>query len=149
MVRSDLPRQRTRCRTVPGRPRPPDRRHARRCTDLDRADARRESAPPAATPADDGGDRATLTHSSSDGLLEVSAAGISKATGLAALAAQHGVGAGQVVAFGDMPNDLPMLAWAGHAVAVANAHAEVLAAADEVTGRNDEDGVAQVLERWF
>ncbi len=95
------------------------------------------------------GDRATLTHSSNDGLLEVSAAGTTKATGLAALARRHGVGAEQVVAFGDMPNDLPMLAWAGHAVAVANAHAEVLAAADEVTGRNDEDGVAQVLERWF
>jgi len=95
------------------------------------------------------GDRATLTHSSNDGLLEVSAVGISKASGLAALARQHGVEAAQVVAFGDMPNDLPMLAWAGHAVAVGNAHPEVLAAADEVTGRNDEDGVAQVLERWF
>jgi hydroxymethylpyrimidine pyrophosphatase-like HAD family hydrolase len=53
------------------------------------------------------------------------------------------------VAFGDMPNDLPMLAWAGHGVAVANAHPEVLAIAAEVTGRNDDDGVAQVLERWF
>jgi len=95
------------------------------------------------------GDRATLTHSSNDGLLEVSAAGISKATGLAVLARQHGVAPGQVVAFGDMPNDLPMLAWAGRAVAVANAHAEVLAVADEITGRNDDDGVAQVLERWF
>ena len=69
--------------------------------------------------------------------------------GLAALAAEHGVEAADVVAFGDMPNDLPMLAWAGHAVAVANAHPEVLAAADEVTGSNDDDGVASVLERWF
>jgi len=95
------------------------------------------------------GDRATLTHSSNEGLLEVSAVGISKATGLAALAAEHGVEAADVVAFGDMPNDLPMLSWAGHGVAVANAHAEVLAVADEVTARNDDDGVAQVLERWF
>ena len=95
------------------------------------------------------GDRATLTHSSNEGLLEVSAAGISKASGLAHLAREHGVEQADVVAFGDMPNDLPMLAWAGHAVAVANAHQEVLAAADEVTGSNDEDGVAQVLERWF
>ena len=52
-----------------------------------------------------------------------------------------------MVAFGDMPNDLPMLAWAGRAVAVANAHPEVLAVADEVTASNDEDGVALVLER--
>jgi hydroxymethylpyrimidine pyrophosphatase-like HAD family hydrolase len=48
-----------------------------------------------------------------------------------------------------MPNDLPMLAWAGHSVAVGNAHPEVLGAVDEVTASNDDDGVAQVLERWF
>ena len=48
-----------------------------------------------------------------------------------------------------MPNDLPMLEWVGHAVAVANAHPEVLALADEVTASNDDDGVAQVLERLF
>jgi len=54
-----------------------------------------------------------------------------------------------VIAFGDMPNDLPMLAWAGRAVAVANAHPEVLAAADEVTASNDDDGVAQVLDLDF
>jgi len=74
---------------------------------------------------------------------------VTKASGLAALAAEHGVEPGEVVAFGDMPNDLPMLAWAGHAVAVANAHPEVLAAADEVTAGNDADGVALVLERWI
>ncbi len=95
------------------------------------------------------GEGATLTHSSSDGLLEVSAAGVSKASGLAALAASYGVAAADVVAFGDMPNDLPMLTWAGRAFAVANAHPEVLEAADEVTAGHDEDGVAQVLERWF
>lgn len=50
------------------------------------------------------------------------------------------------MAFGDYPNDLPMLAWAGRAVAVANAHPDVLAAATEVTASNDEDGVAAVLE---
>jgi Cof subfamily protein (haloacid dehalogenase superfamily) len=96
-----------------------------------------------------GEDIATLTHSSREGLLEISAAGVSKATTLAALCAEHGRGATDAVAFGDMPNDLPMLAWAGHAVAVANAHPEVIAAADEVTASNDDDGVALVLERWF
>jgi len=90
-----------------------------------------------------------MTHSSRDGLLEISAVGVSKATTLAALCAQRGLGAADTVAFGDMPNDLPMLAWAGHSVAVANAHPEVLAVVDEVTATNDEDGVAQVLERWF
>ena len=53
------------------------------------------------------------------------------------------------MAFGDMPNDVPMLRWAGHGVAMGNAHAEALAAADEVTTGNDDDGVARVLERWW
>ena len=92
---------------------------------------------------------AALTHSSRDGLLEISAAGVTKASTLMTVCAEHGRRSEQAVAFGDMPNDLPMLAWAGHSVAVGNAHPEVLAAVDEVTGRNDDDGVAQVLERWF
>ena len=95
------------------------------------------------------GHLAETTHSSDDGLLEISALGISKASALAELAASAGVDAAGTVAFGDMPNDLPMLAWAGHAVAVANAHPEVLAAADEVTLSNEDDGVAVVLERLF
>ncbi len=95
------------------------------------------------------GERATLTHSSNDGLLEVSASGVTKATGLAALAEERGIGARDVIAFGDMPNDLPMLVWAGWSYAVANAHPDVIAAADEVIGSNDDDGVASVLERWF
>lgn len=91
-----------------------------------------------------------LSHSNSaDGLLEIAAPGVSKATALARLCAERGIGREDVVAFGDMPNDLAMLRWAGHAVAVANAHPEVLATADEVTLSNDEAGVAQVLERLF
>jgi Cof subfamily protein (haloacid dehalogenase superfamily) len=89
----------------------------------------------------------TATFSATDGLLELSAPGVTKAFGLERLASQHGITAAEVVAFGDMPNDLPMLAWSGHAVAVANAHAAVLAIADEVTASNDDDGVALVIER--
>ena len=92
---------------------------------------------------------ATMTHSSRDGLLEISAAGISKATTLAEVVARTSHAASDVVAFGDMPNDLPMLAWAGHSVAVANAHPDVLALVDEVTASNDDDGVALVLERLY
>lgn len=88
------------------------------------------------------------THSNSaDGLLELSAAGVSKASALAGVCAARGIDSGEVAAFGDMPNDLPMLHWAGHGVAVANAHPDVLAAADEVTAGNDAAGVAIVLER--
>jgi Cof subfamily protein (haloacid dehalogenase superfamily) len=98
--------------------------------------------------ADLAGDDATVTYSG-DVLLEVSGAGISKASTLAAVCAEHGVGPEGVVAFGDMPNDVPMLAWAGHGVAVANAHTSVFEVADEVTASNDDDGVAIVLERLF
>jgi hypothetical protein len=96
-----------------------------------------------------GEDVASLTHSSIDGLLEVSAFGVTKATTLAELVADRGLVAEDVVAFGDMPNDLAMLEWAGHGVAVANAHPDVLAVVDEVTASNDDDGVAQVLERFY
>ncbi|HET8976694.1 MAG TPA: HAD family hydrolase [Solirubrobacteraceae bacterium] len=96
------------------------------------------------------GNLAEASHSSArDTLLEISAAGVSKATALADLCRRAGVAAADVVAFGDMPNDLPMLVWAGTGVAVANAHEEVIAAADEVTASNDEGGVAQVLERFL
>lgn len=95
------------------------------------------------------GDLATLTHSSGDALLEISAAGVTKASALEQLAAEGGIGPAGVIAFGDMPNDLPMLGWAGHSVAMANAHPGVLAIADEVTASNDDDGVAIVLERLF
>jgi Cof subfamily protein (haloacid dehalogenase superfamily) len=89
------------------------------------------------------------THSSLGGLVEISAAGVTKASGLAWVAARLGVEAEDTVAFGDMPNDIPMLAWAGRAVAMANAHPAVKEIADEVTGSNDEDGVAAWLEREY
>jgi HAD superfamily hydrolase (TIGR01484 family) len=93
------------------------------------------------------GGSVAVTSSSREALLEISAPGVTKASALAGLAGRAGISSAQVVAFGDMPNDLPMLAWAGRAVAVANAHPEVLALADEITASNDDDGVALVLER--
>jgi Cof subfamily protein (haloacid dehalogenase superfamily) len=90
---------------------------------------------------------AEATNSSSSGVVEVSAAGVTKASGLAWVAESLGVAARDVVAFGDMPNDLPMLAWAGRGVAMANGHPAVLAAAHDVTARsNENDGVAAYLE---
>ncbi|MHB8342458.1 MAG: HAD family hydrolase [Mycobacteriales bacterium] len=91
----------------------------------------------------------TLTHSSVEGLLEVAGEGVTKATGLARLAAEQGIPASAVLAFGDMPNDVSMLRWAGHGVAMANGHPLAIAAADEVTASAEEDGVAAVLERFF
>ncbi|GAA1213720.1 hypothetical protein LY12_003348 [Prauserella alba] len=90
-----------------------------------------------------------VTFSSGAGLIELAAHGVTKATGIAAVARRAGLDADGTIAFGDMPNDVEMLRWAGHGVAVANAHPAVLDVADEVTAPHHEDGVAQVLERWF
>lgn len=87
-----------------------------------------------------------VSHSGGAGLLEVSAAGVDKATALAAWCAERGVGAAEVVAFGDAPNDVPMLAWAGRSFAVANAHPEAAAAASDSSASNADDGVAQAIE---
>jgi Cof subfamily protein (haloacid dehalogenase superfamily) len=92
------------------------------------------------------GDLAEITSSSPDGLIEVAAPGVSKAFALELLARQLSVEPDEVIAFGDMPNDLPMLAWAGHSVAPSNAHPDVLAVVDRVTDDCDADGVAVVLE---
>jgi Cof subfamily protein (haloacid dehalogenase superfamily) len=94
------------------------------------------------------GEEATVTYSG-ELLVEISAAGVTKAFALAAHCAELGIRPEDVVAFGDMPNDVPLLRFAGLGVAVANAHPDALAASDEVTASNDEDGVARVLERLF
>jgi Cof subfamily protein (haloacid dehalogenase superfamily) len=90
-----------------------------------------------------------ITYSTNNGLVEVVPLGISKATGVEELAHPLGITAEDIVAFGDMPNDVPMLNWAGLGVAMGNAHPDAVAAADEVTAPNTDDGVARVLERWW
>ncbi|MEU4036175.1 HAD family hydrolase [Streptomyces collinus] len=94
------------------------------------------------------GSLATVTMSG-PGTVELQPCGVTKATGLA-LAADHlGLAADRALAFGDMPNDIPMFDWAGRGVAMANAHPELKAVADEVTTSNEDDGIAVVLERLF
>jgi Cof subfamily protein (haloacid dehalogenase superfamily) len=95
------------------------------------------------------GARVAVTFSSDDGLIEVAAPGVNKGSTLQRLAASWGIGAEEVIAFGDMPNDLEMLTWAGHGVAMGNGHTEVHAVANEVVGHHHDDAVAEVLERWF
>ncbi|WP_049567555.1 HAD family hydrolase [Streptomyces sp. SBT349] len=81
------------------------------------------------------------------GLVEVLPLGLTKATGLSLAARRLGVTAAETIAFGDMPNDIAMLSWAAHGVAMAGAHADVRAVADEITAGNDDDGIAVILER--
>jgi Cof subfamily protein (haloacid dehalogenase superfamily) len=95
------------------------------------------------------GDRATVTNSSSDALAEISAPGVTKASGLAKVAARHGIGPEDVVVFGDMPNDIAAFEWVraagGRAVAMEHAHPDLMAVATDVTGSNEDDGVAAFL----
>lgn len=101
-------------------------------------DAARQIVPP---------EVATLTQAG-QGFIEICPPGVDKATGLTVVAQSLGVDPADVLVFGDMPNDLPMFEWAGwNRVAVANAHPAVRAAADDVTLRNDDDGVAVYLDR--
>jgi hydroxymethylpyrimidine pyrophosphatase-like HAD family hydrolase len=90
--------------------------------------------------------RADLHFSGAAGLAELLAPGVTKDVALARWCDRLGIDAADVWAFGDMPNDLPMLRWAGRGHAVANAHPDLLASADAVVGGNDDDGVAAVLE---
>lgn len=91
------------------------------------------------------GDRATVTWSVA-GLVEISAPGVTKASALRTLCARLGVHSKDVVAFGDMPNDIPMLSWAGTSYAMDNAHESVQAVADHIAPGCHDEGVAQVLE---
>ncbi|MYR93199.1 HAD-IIB family hydrolase [Streptomyces sp. SID8374] len=80
------------------------------------------------------------------GVVEILPLGLSKATGLSLAARRLGVKAADTIAFGDMPNDIPMFGWAQHGVAMANAHDTLKAVAHEITASNEHDGIAVVLE---
>lgn len=93
------------------------------------------------------GQLASFTRSSPTALLEISGLGVSKASTLALCCAERGISSDEVVAFGDMPNDVEMLAWAGTSYAMGNAHPDVIAAASGRTVANNEDGVAVIIEK--
>ncbi|MET9695510.1 Cof-type HAD-IIB family hydrolase [Streptomyces sp. NPDC006529] len=93
------------------------------------------------------GEHGAITRSSPTALLEISGLGVSKASTLEHCCAERGISPAEVVAFGDMPNDVEMLSWAGTSYAMGNAHPAVIAAASGRTVANNEDGVALVIER--
>jgi Cof subfamily protein (haloacid dehalogenase superfamily) len=79
--------------------------------------------------------------------VEITGHGVNKAFGLARLAESLSIDAADVIVFGDNHNDLPMFRWAGHAVAMGNAVADIAEAADEIADDHADDGVARVIER--
>ncbi|MDO5501062.1 MAG: HAD hydrolase family protein, partial [Propionibacteriaceae bacterium] len=93
----------------------------------------------------------TVTHSSwgSLGLLELSAPGITKAETLARYAAQLGVPRTDVAAFGDMPNDRTMLAWAGRSFIMAEAHPSLADLPATRIGSNADSAVGRAIREWL
>ncbi|WP_246087888.1 HAD family hydrolase [Nocardioides albertanoniae] len=94
------------------------------------------------------GDLVNVTHSSFP-LLEISAPGVTKASTLELVCTELGISASEVIAFGDMPNDLPMLTWAGTSYAMADAHPSVVSCASHLAPGHEDDGVARVLAGVF
>ena len=92
--------------------------------------------------------RLVITWSSASSLLEISGPDVTKASTLALLCDDLGVEASEVIAFGDMPNDLPMLGWAGTAYAMADAHPTVTEAADHVAPGHDSPRCSSPGAAW-
>jgi HAD superfamily hydrolase (TIGR01484 family) len=93
------------------------------------------------------GDFLTVTHSNPhESLLEISASGVSKGSTLAKISSELGISAEDAVAFGDNPNDLSMLAWAGRSYAMKTGHPSTHAVAKFIAPECNDDGVAQVIE---
>lgn len=88
----------------------------------------------------------SVSYSGGSELIELGPHGTSKGAALASLVADLDATAADVVAVGDMPNDLSMLEWAGRAAAVANAHRDLLAIADVTIPSNDDDGVGHLVD---
>lgn len=93
------------------------------------------------------GDLGVVAFSGVGALAEISAPGVTKGAALARWCEERGIDRAEVWAFGDMPNDLPMLTWAGRSFAVEGGHPDVVAAATDVCPSNADDGVAQILEQ--
>ncbi|MGX7245076.1 Cof-type HAD-IIB family hydrolase [Enterococcus quebecensis] len=81
-------------------------------------------------------------------LLEFMPKGITKAYGISLLARDLGIKQEEIMTIGDEENDLPMIEYAGLGVAMENAIDKVKDLADVITDTNDNDGVAQVVEKF-
>jgi hydroxymethylpyrimidine pyrophosphatase-like HAD family hydrolase len=79
-------------------------------------------------------------------MCEIAPAGVTKWSGVLSLAGEWGIAPEEICAVGDDVNDLPMIRGAGLGIAMGNAQPEVLAAADRVVGRHDDDGLTDVAD---
>lgn len=93
-------------------------------------------------------DVAYVTHSGI-GFVEISPPNVSKAAGVKYICDRFGIDHADVLCFGDMPNDLPMFEWSGRAVAMADGHPDVLAAADDIAPASCDHGIARYTTALF
>jgi 5-amino-6-(5-phospho-D-ribitylamino)uracil phosphatase len=82
-------------------------------------------------------------------ILDVISLNCSKATGLECLAGSLGIPRDAIMAIGDNHNDLEMLAYAGFPVVMANAEESLKNMGYTMTSNNDEDGVAEAIEKFI
>ncbi|SDE41376.1 Cof-type HAD-IIB family hydrolase [Sporomusa acidovorans] len=81
--------------------------------------------------------------------LEITNLAVNKGTALQFIADKLRFDREEIIAFGNGNNDIPMMLYAGWGVAVGNAPSTVKEAAQLVTGTNDDDGVADVIEKYI
>ncbi|AFQ46324.1 Cof-type HAD-IIB family hydrolase [Desulfosporosinus meridiei] len=93
------------------------------------------------------GERVHITKSKPH-FMEITEGTVNKGVALDALAKRYGIAQQEVMAIGDSFNDLEMILYAGLGVAMGNARSEIKEKADFVTFTNEEDGVAEAIERF-
>ena len=81
-------------------------------------------------------------------MVDICGTGVTKGSGLKAVAGQFGIAQSDVMAVGDNHNDRDMLEWAGIGVVMGNAEPELKAPGFHLTGTNDESGLAQAIDRF-
>lgn len=79
-------------------------------------------------------------------VIEIVKTGLNKAVGLQRIANHFQVPTERIIAFGDEDNDLEMIEYAGHGIAMGNAISQLQSISNFVTKTNEEDGIAHYLE---
>ena len=91
--------------------------------------------------------RLAMTHSESS-LLQIMSSGVSMGAAMERVCQHYGIPLQRTIAIGDSLNDADMLAVAGVGIAMASAPEKVKRSADYITSGNDNEGVAEALERF-
>jgi Cof subfamily protein (haloacid dehalogenase superfamily) len=90
----------------------------------------------------------SFTRAQVAGMMEILPGGASKGKAMRTLIQEMGIPAEQVMAMGDGENDMDLIKFAGWGVAVGNAYEGLKAIANAVVASNDDDGVAEAIEKF-